>query len=54
MDGLILTGQAGQVNLADCRVTEEDLRRFQQFEQLIERSQQEQERQAERDRGFER
>jgi Relaxase/Mobilisation nuclease domain len=51
--GVILDGQAGVFDLARCRVTEEDLRRFQQFERVIERQQQERERQPKRDRGFE-
>jgi hypothetical protein len=53
LDGVILDGQAGVFDLARCRVTEEDLRRFQQFERVIERQQQERERQPKRDRGFE-
>ncbi|NJN63107.1 MAG: relaxase/mobilization nuclease domain-containing protein [Coleofasciculaceae cyanobacterium RL_1_1] len=52
--GLILEGQSGQVDLTRCQVTEEDLQRFQQFERVIERSKQQRERQAGRDRGFER
>jgi hypothetical protein len=51
--GVILDGQAGVFDLARCRVTEEDLRRFQQFERVIERQQQERERQPKRDQGFE-
>jgi Relaxase/Mobilisation nuclease domain len=53
LGGVILDGQAGVFDLARCRVTEEDLRRFQQFERVIERQQQERERQPKRDRGFE-
>jgi hypothetical protein len=53
LNGVILDGQAGVFDLARCRVTEEDLRRFQQFERVIERQQQERERQPKRDRGFE-
>ena len=53
LGGVILDGQAGVIDLVRCRVTEEDLRRFQQFERVIERQQQERERQPKRDRGFE-
>jgi Relaxase/Mobilisation nuclease domain len=53
LGGVILDGQAGVFDLARCRVTEKDLRRFQQFERVIERQQQERERQPKRDRGFE-
>jgi Relaxase/Mobilisation nuclease domain len=53
LGGVILDGQAGVFDLSRCRVTEEDLRRFQQFERVIERQQQERERQPKRDRGFE-
>jgi hypothetical protein len=51
--GVILDGQAGVFDLARCRVTEEDLRRFQQFERVIERQQQEREQRPKHDRGFE-
>jgi hypothetical protein len=53
LGGVILDGQAGVFDLARCRLTEEDLRRFQQFERVIERQQQERERQPKRDQGFE-
>jgi Relaxase/Mobilisation nuclease domain len=55
-DEVILASRSGQVDVAHCHVTEEDLRRFREFEQGIERSrlQPERERPAKRDRGFER
>jgi hypothetical protein len=45
-DEVILAMKAGELAIEYCRVTEQDLSRFQQFERLIERSQQQ------RQRGF--
>jgi hypothetical protein len=54
--GVILDRRSGQIDLAQCRVMEEDLCRFREFELGLERSRQEQERQRQtkRDRGLER